>query len=212
MELVVEAEVLSPALQLDRHRNEWSACNRCILGCTAVNHVLLRRSPLDLNDHAARYDVMFLGEAPGVSEDVLGKPFVGPAGRMLNDIIKDVQQRVGKFSYVITNPVACIPFKTDGSGDTRAPSMQELQSCLPRVLELCHILRPRLLVMLGNIAERTYNYSQAKHLKHLAYPFEQTVKLCHPSYIVTYAKDADLEYKRCVLNLSAAVRKLKDSF
>jgi uracil-DNA glycosylase len=52
-------------------------------------------------------DVLFVGEAPGVSEDVLGRPFVGPAGKLLDTIVERALD--GQYDCAMTNLVACIP-------------------------------------------------------------------------------------------------------
>lgn len=63
------------------HVERWKSCQRCALGRTRDKIVLAKgRLPCD---------VLFVGEAPGESEDVIGLPFVGPAGRLLDEMIRD---------------------------------------------------------------------------------------------------------------------------
>ena len=82
-----------------RHREKWKGCERCSL-YRGRRSVVLCRGKLPC-------DVLFVGEAPGVSEDVLGRPFVGPAGKLLDEIVERALD--GQYDYAITNLVACIP-------------------------------------------------------------------------------------------------------
>lgn len=159
---------------------------------------------------------MFLGEAPGFSEDANGKPFDGPAGNELDSLIEDVASEVGEFSYVITNPVACIPISEKDRTETRPPSTVEVLQCMPRVVELVEILQPQLVVFLGNVAEKAWKSIGNAKWRALykdrgkECPAMRTVKLVHPSFIVgKNCKDPDFERKRCRLNLRAAVMKMR---
>jgi uracil-DNA glycosylase len=63
------------------HVDDWKDCTRCPLHTVRSNVVLARGS--------IPCDILFVGEAPGRSEDALGKPFVGPAGILLDEMIED---------------------------------------------------------------------------------------------------------------------------
>lgn len=82
-----------------RHKAKWIDCQRCSL-CERRKHVVLVRGKIPA-------PVLFIGEAPGASEDVLGRPFVGPAGKLLDHIIEKGID--GQYDYAITNLVGCIP-------------------------------------------------------------------------------------------------------
>jgi len=83
-----------------RHARRWSRCQRCRLS-QCRNRVVLARGRVPA-------EVVFVGEAPGASENVIGRPFVGPAGHLLDYVIT---QGLGPDfrSYAITNLVGCFP-------------------------------------------------------------------------------------------------------
>jgi uracil-DNA glycosylase len=112
-------------------------------------------------------DVLFIGEAPGKNEDGLGKPFVGPAGheldRVLSGALESVPPRMDvdeegepverpiRFAY--TNLVACIPRGEDGDKVAEPPT-ESIETCSPRLQELFRMADPRLVVLVGRLAEK----------------------------------------------------------
>ena len=86
------------------HKEKWINCYGCDL-CEQRDKVVLLRGKIPC-------DVLFIGEAPGVSEDTLGKPFVGPAGTLLDNIIEESDP--GELKLAWTNVIACIPKDDDG--------------------------------------------------------------------------------------------------
>ena len=98
-------------------------------------------------------EVLFCGEAPGESEDILGAPFVGTAGRLFDrEILAEAVQLCGPFRFAITNLVACVPWEHKLSSTTRDPSKEEIEACSPRLVEFYQIARPKLIVTLGELA------------------------------------------------------------
>lgn len=95
-------------------------------------------------DGNIRAKVLFVGEAPGSSEDVAGRPFVGAAGKFLNELLGQIGlERKGVF---ITNIVKCRPPKN------RKPNQLEIQTCTPYLIRQIRIIKPRLIVALGSTA------------------------------------------------------------
>lgn len=184
----VKTEVFEPWV---RHKRKWKDCQACKL-CELRTQVVLCRGFLPC-------EILFIGEAPGESEDLLGEPFVGPAGKKLDEIIGEaVGEAVGGaetgklFRYAITNVVCCFPRTEDGF---RQPKAEEIKACRPRLEEFLTIAQPRLLVTLGNIAKSNLPKFDG-----------EVVSLVHPSYIVRTERDnppkANLDFKRCVMTLS----------
>jgi DNA polymerase len=102
--------------------------------------------------------ILFIGEAPGVSEDLLGKPFCGPAGKLLDKIIE--RGIDGQWDYALTNLVACIPIDEEGN-KTQEPSEEAIEACAPRLREFVRLCKPRLIVLVGKLAKkRTVGASQ----------------------------------------------------
>jgi uracil-DNA glycosylase family 4 len=108
-------------------------------------------------------DVLFIGEAPGVSEDLIGIPFVGIAGKLLDTIVarslnvnNGYREHRGlpllKAGY--TNLVCCMPREEDGSNaKSGEPSGESVLACTPRLQEIIDLCNPRLIVTVGVLAE-----------------------------------------------------------
>lgn len=123
------------------HVAKWKDCQRCPLAQQRSNIVLARGQ--------VPCDVLFVGEAPGASEDALGQPFKGPAGQLLDQVIEhSVSEGI---RYALTNLVACFPAEAKARGDNE-PEPEEIAACRPRLLEFIRIARPKLIVCVGRLA------------------------------------------------------------
>lgn len=126
-----------------KHVAKWKDCHRCPL-CKTRSTVVLARGKIPAQ-------VLFIGEAPGASEDFLGKPFCGPAGKLLDSIIeKAIPSHI---SYCLTNLVACLPLGEDGN-KTQEPPEQSIFRCAPRLKEIVRLVKPELIVRVGNLAKK----------------------------------------------------------
>ena len=81
------------------HRDKWGSCQRCLF-CRRRNRVVLARGRVPAQ-------LLLIGESPGASESVIGQPFVGPAGHLLDRILTVAVD--GRVDYALTNLVCCIP-------------------------------------------------------------------------------------------------------
>lgn len=126
-----------------KHKKRWSGCKRCNL-CRRRKRVVLARGKVPA-------DVLFVGEAPGASEDVLGAPFVGPAGNLLDRIIE--RSLDGQWDYALTNLVACIPLGKNGK-KTGEPEEQYIEACEERLIEFVGLCKPRLIIRVGKLADK----------------------------------------------------------
>lgn len=118
---------------LDDLYREIANCNDCGLCEKATKHV-----PGEGPEDA---EVMFVGEAPGFHEDRQGRPFVGPAGQFLNELLKSVGLR--REQVYITNVVKCRP------PGNRDPLPSEVAACRKHLERQIEIIRPRVIVTLG---------------------------------------------------------------
>jgi len=138
-----------PALRVEPSRG-LEAARKAAAGCTACD--LWQRATQTVfgegRDHAP---LMLVGEQPGDREDLAGKPFVGPAGRLLDDALAEAG--IDRASVFVSNVVK--HFKWRPSGKRRLherPNASEIRACRPWLdLEL-EIVRPDLLVCLGATA------------------------------------------------------------
>lgn len=98
-------------------------------------------------------EIVFVGEAPGAEEEKLRKPFVGPAGRKLDQVLKAMG--LDRDQVYISNVVKFRPKMGDGrfqGARNRPPSQEEMASCLPFLRAEIEVVRPRVLVALGRTA------------------------------------------------------------
>jgi len=93
---------------------------------------------------------MLVGEAPGRQEDLTGQPFVGAAGKFLDELLASVG--LSRSDVYITNVVKSRPVSGLPPGRNRAPTPAEIAACAPWLQEQLRILRPKVIVTLGRIA------------------------------------------------------------
>ena len=89
--------------------------------------------------------ILIIGEAPGQREDEEGRPFVGAAGKFLTELLKGIGLSREKDVY-ITNVVKCRP------PANRDPKDDEIEACKPYLLKQINLIKPRLIITLGNHA------------------------------------------------------------
>lgn len=93
---------------------------------------------------------MLVGEAPGRREDLTGQPFVGAAGKFLDELLASVG--LLRADVYITNVVKSRPVSGPPPGRNRAPTPAEVAACVPWLGEQLRLLRPKVIVTLGRIA------------------------------------------------------------
>ena len=96
-------------------------------------------------------DILIIGEAPGATEAQQGVPFVGRSGQILREALQEVG--LSSLSIGITNAVLCHP--TDERGYNRTPSKIEIECCRRRLWDEISSLRPKVVLILGNVALRS---------------------------------------------------------
>jgi len=149
---------------MNRLRSEWVKCVKCDLH-KYRKKVVIGKGPIPA-------DIMFIGEGPGRSEDMVGDPFVGPSGRVLRLVIEDAREELGIIDEsdvpaYFTNLVACRP--CDGKNQpNRAPTGKEVWSCFKRLEELERLVKPIQVILLGRVPNRFLRrvYQDAIHIEH----------------------------------------------
>ena len=91
-------------------------------------------------------DLMFVGEGPGEQEDLKGEPFVGRAGQLLTQLIEGIE--LTRADVYIANVVKCRP------PGNRDPQPDEIDSCAPWLDRQLELIRPKVIVTLGNFATK----------------------------------------------------------
>lgn len=122
----------------DELTKQCQACTRCEL-CKTRNHVVF-----GIGNRNA--DVMFIGEGPGEQEDLQGEPFVGPAGKLLDDMISIID--LDRKNSYIANIVKCRPPRN------RDPLEEEQTACIDFLRNQVALVRPKIIVCLGRIAAK----------------------------------------------------------
>jgi DNA polymerase len=123
---------------------EWPALEAAVAGCTACGLCTTRTNAvLGVGDRQA--DWMFIGEGPGAEEDARGEPFVGQAGRLLDNMLAAIGLERSRGVY-IGNIVKCRP------PGNRNPEPVEAGACMPFLRRQIALVQPRLIVALGKVA------------------------------------------------------------
>lgn len=168
-----------------RRLEEWRSCERCGLH--------LHRKNVVLGEGEMPCDLLFVGEAPGKTENMMGRPFIGPAGRLLRQAmvfagdIADLQELPTTF---VTNLCGCRP--TDSKfGPNRPPTDAEVWACRKRLELIVELCRPQAIVLLGNLAQ-----SMAGDVCRGA------TKLPHPAWIMRMGGVESPQYRAFCADLS----------
>ena len=130
---------LADATTLDDVAKAIAACKACSLSSTARNHVPGEGNP------QARFVVV--GEAPGATEDELGRPFVGKSGDLLTKILEAI-------GFKREDVFICNVLKHRPPGN-RNPSKDEIVACAPFLLRQLELLQPKVILALGTFAAQT---------------------------------------------------------
>lgn len=136
----ITEEEISRAVSLVEIKELVSKCERCPLFATKINDVVGVGS-----EHA---EVMFIGEAPGKNEDEQGEPFVGAAGKLLNEMLAGINLK--REDIYIAN---VLKHRPPGNRD---PLPAEAEACWPYLKRQIELINPKLIVFLGRHAMNRY--------------------------------------------------------
>lgn len=123
---------------------DWTELKAAVSRCTACAlHQTRTQAVFGVGDEQA--DWLFVGEAPGADEDAQGEPFVGQAGKLLDNMLKSIGLKRGDNVY-IANVLKSRP------PNNRNPQPDEIAACMPYLRRQIELIRPKLIVTLGKIA------------------------------------------------------------
>lgn len=123
-------------LDWQKLKEQCLQCRGCGL-CETRTNVVFGVGPKDA-------DVMFIGEGPGEQEDLKGEPFVGPAGKLLDDMMSIID--LNRQNSYIANIVKCRP------PGNRDPKEEEQNACIDYLRNQVALIQPKIIVCLGRIA------------------------------------------------------------
>lgn len=124
----------------------WQPLREAVAHCTScVLHKSRKQTVFGVGNEAARW--MIIGEAPGAEEDRQGEPFVGPAGQLLNEMLRAVGVR--REDVFIANILKCRP------PDNRDPKPEEVAACATHLAAQLELVSPKLILAVGRIAAQS---------------------------------------------------------
>ncbi|MEW5925667.1 MAG: uracil-DNA glycosylase [Candidatus Zixiibacteriota bacterium] len=138
-ELILSGKTKKQVVQfrsLGSHEKAVCECQKCPLGATRTKFVYGVGNP--------KANVMFIGEAPGRDEDLRGEPFVGRAGQLLDKILAAINFK--REDVYIANILKCRP------PNNRDPQPDEMQTCMPYLMEQIRLIKPKIICALGRIS------------------------------------------------------------
>jgi len=205
-ETVLAEMGLAPVWRLRERKSEqerkpgWTELKQLVPGCTACGlHKTRTQTVFGVGDENA--DWMLIGEAPGADEDRLGEPFVGQAGKLLDNMLAAIGLARGRNVY-IANVLKCRP------PGNRNPEPGEVAQCSPHLRRQIELVAPKLIVAMGRFAAQTLLDSDAtiaslRGRVH-SYAGVPLIVTYHPAYLLRTLPDkakawADLVFARKTL-------------
>jgi DNA polymerase len=166
-------------------RMNWGELKAAVESCEACALVKTRKQTVfGVGDEMA--DWLFVGEAPGAEEDARGEPFVGQAGRLLDNMLLAIGLRRGENVY-IANVLKCRP------PGNRNPEAFEVAQCNAHLLRQMALIQPRLIVALGRFAAQTLLDTDATiaSLRGRVHQYHgvPTLVTYHPAYLLRSLPD-----------------------
>jgi DNA polymerase len=163
----------------------WIELKQAVPACTACAlHRSRTQTVFGVGDENA--DWMLIGEAPGAEEDRLGEPFVGQAGKLLDNMLAAIGLKRGENVY-IANVLKCRP------PGNRNPEPDEVAKCTPFLKQQIALVRPKLIVAMGRFAAQTLLASDASiaSLRGRVYRYEGVplIVTYHPAYLLRNLPD-----------------------
>lgn len=189
-------QVKNDSNNLTNLQNQVANCKACILHETRTKTVF--------GEGASNSNIMIIGEAPGKDEDLEGKPFIGRAGKLLNEILFSVDLK--RDDIFITNTVKCRP------PDNRNPHDTEVTACSSYLDEQINFIKPKILILLGKVAaDRVLKLDlPMSELRGKTFNLESydvpIIVFYHPAYLLRSPSNKskawdDLKYMRTVMEV-----------
>jgi uracil-DNA glycosylase family 4 len=164
---------------------DWPALKAAVPACTACAlHASRTQTVFGVGDEQAEW--LLVGEAPGGDEDRLGEPFVGQAGKLLDQMLSAIELARGRNVY-IANVLKCRP------PGNRNPQPEEVARCAPHLLRQIDLIKPRLILAMGRFAAQTLLATDASIAslrgKLHAYHGVPLIVTYHPAYLLRTPED-----------------------
>ncbi len=194
----------SKAEKLDRLAQEASICTRCPLAFTRQNVVFGEGNP--------KAPLVFVGEGPGENEDATGRPFVGRAGALLDQILKE--NGMSRKHIYICNILKCRASVVEGNRIVnRPPRLEEVNACRSWLEQQLAIIQPLVIVCLGApaanvIIHKNFRMTQERGQWFTSPYAPAAMATYHPAYVLRLQGEA-YEIARSLLSADIASARLK---
>ncbi len=195
-------------LPLGVDQMDWDSLQATVAQCRACGLCQSRRNTVfGVGDRSAQW--MVIGEAPGENEDLQGEPFVGQAGKLLDNMLsaiglnRSVQgEKDGQAGVYIANTLKCRP------PGNRNPDPLELQTCAPYLMRQVALVQPRIILAMGRFAvqsllQTTEPIGKLRGRVH-SYQGVPVVVTYHPAYLLRNPADKAKAWADLVLALQTA--------
>jgi len=198
------AALIPPRPSLKKLREAAAGCKACPLWESGTQTVF--------GEGGAHADVVFVGEQPGDREDIEGHPFVGPAGKLLDKALEEVE--IDRSQVYVTNVVKHFKWKPQGKRRIhQKPNWREIAACRPWLDAEVAVLKPRVLVCLGATAAqallgRDFRVSRQRGELVESPLAPNAIATVHPSSILR-AEDRELEYREFVRDLEKIAKLIR---
>ena len=194
-----EGRAGAPARSLEEASQAAAHCRACPLWAPATQTVF--------GEGPSHAPLMLVGEQPGDREDVTGRPFVGPAGRVLERVLDEAG--IDRAHVYVTNAVKHFKFTQRGKRRLhQKPVAAEIEACHPWIELELRLVRPRVVVLLGAVAVRSVLGPGLTVSAARAQPRDvdgaQVVVTIHPSAVLRAADDRDARYAELLGDLRRA--------
>jgi len=166
--------------RIEELKAEAAECRRCELCETRTNVVFGEGNPVT--------PLVLIGEGPGANEDATGRPFVGRAGQLLDQALRE--NGITRKHVYICNILKCRASITEnGSVRNRPPRLSEVNACLPWLQQQLEIIQPLVILCLGGPAANVIIHKDFKMTKErglwFATPYARyAMAALHPAYIL----------------------------
>ena len=195
----------------DIARMDWTQLKQSVKNCTACGlRAGCTQTVFGVGDEKAQW--LFVGEGPGAEEDQRGEPFVGQAGRLLDNMLAAIGLKRGENAY-IANIVKCRP------PGNRNPEAVEALACAPYLARQIELIQPKLIVALGKVAAANLLATTAPigSLRGKLHDYRGVplIATYHPAYLLRSLPDkakawADLCFARRTIAERLAVGNIRD--
>ena len=182
---IAPASLPATSAVFDATQMDWPQLKQAVAACIRCPlHVKRSQAVFGVGDEQA--DWLFVGEGPGEEEDRQGEPFVGQAGKLLDNMLASIDLRRGQKVY-IANVVKCRP------PGNRNPEASEIASCGPYLERQIALIAPKLIVALGKVAATRLLGKEASIAslrgKLLDFQGRPLIVTYHPAYLLRSLPD-----------------------